>query len=127
MRLKDLVTSGDHEIIDDGTPFFEVARRLGREGIHALYICDNGRPTGVVTHIDLVYAVAAERELSQLRAHDIATHSLITAHIEDSLERIKLLFEETRFVILPVLDAHSEILIGVVSKHDFFEHLVLPR
>ena len=52
---------------------------------------------------------------------DIMTKSVVTVHMDDSLERIRAIFEESGFHHLIVVDERK--VVGVISDRDLLKHL----
>ena len=120
-----LVKQDDYEVVAPGCPYVDAARRMAREGIHALYVADDQQIVGVVTHIDFIYPLRSKQpRLSDLTVADIMSTPVRGLRLCDTLAQAKRMFEETRFVLIPVFVEDGR-LCGAVSKHDLFEQLPL--
>jgi len=122
--MQSLIKQNDYEIVQPEMPLREAAKLMAREGIHALYVCIDQKPIGVVTHIDFVYAIAEGKNLDLVYIMEICKKPVLAVKIEESLENIKSAFEITRFILLPVVD-EKDTLIGAISKHELFEQMHL--
>ena len=56
-----------------------------------------------------------------MKLGDIMTKSVVTVHMDDTLERIRDIFEESKFHHLLVIDEGK--LVGVISDRDLLKHL----
>ncbi len=99
----------------------EISEILGQIGIHALLVGDEKKLLGIITHIDVV-KVCRAKEFGKQKAKDIMSSPVITVDTSNSIEELKKTFEETEFIIIPVVSKSREV-IGVVSVLDFFKRI----
>jgi len=119
-----LVKDADYRIIDKHESARSISGMLGREGIHALLVFEDRRMIGIITHIDIVYAVRKRRDLDRITAEDIMSTTIVALSPNTTLDEAKPVFERTRYVIIPIF-SNSNQLQGVVSVYDFFHLLPL--
>lgn len=122
-----LVSDKDYEVVTPECSYLQAARRMAREGVHALYVVHNERLVGVVSHIDFVYPL---RHLSNVPSDttvaDIMSSPVQTLSMEDSLKAAKSILGITMFVLIPVTSADGR-LVGAISCHDLFRYLHLSE
>ena len=97
----------------------DAARRLAREDIGALPVCDGkGHLTGVVTDRDLVVKVLAEgRDPKSVKVGDLADQpEVVTIGADDPAEEAIETMKQHGVRRLPVIDGRK--LVGMVSQAD---------
>ena len=120
---RDVMTPEAKWVADD-EPIAEVARRLDREGIGAVPVCDtDGHLTGVITDRDIVVKViAADQDPQQVVAGDIAGQSeVVTIGADDPIEEAIRTMKEHDIRRLPVIDGDR--FVGMVSQADVAREL----
>ncbi len=83
---------------------------------------DEGKLTGIVTLADLQQTYEEHPEtVAQLKVHEICTRDVVTVYPDDVLWRAIRLMGARNVGRLPVVDAHTQQLVGILSRHDIVE------
>ncbi len=98
-------------------PLSEVAGIMARHHVHAVAIADGdrARPSGIVSDLDVVAAIASGAQPTALQA---ATTEPLTVSSGERVDRAAQLMAEHRVSHLVVLDAAGGHPIGVISSSD---------
>jgi CBS domain-containing protein len=122
IRIVDVMTSGLISCPPE-TPLVRVAELMALEGVHAIYVFDDGTVGeggvglwGLVADLDLV--AAARGEIERLTARDASVTPLVTARTDDTLDRAAQLLAENGVSHLAILDPRSGRPVGVLSTLD---------
>jgi CBS domain-containing protein len=99
-------------------PLREVARILATYRIHAVVVSEieGDRPWGIISDLDL--AAAAERDLDEVKARDVATGELLTVGADEKLAHAARLMAERGLTHVVVVQPHSGQPVGVLSTLD---------
>ena len=123
--LAHIVCRDEYELVPVTCSYMEAARRMAREGIHALYVLDGDRLVGVVCHIDFIYPLRDAPSIPHgLTVQEIMSSPVRSLGLDSTVGAAKSLFETTRFVIIPVVDESGR-LVGAISSHDLFRQMSL--
>jgi acyl dehydratase/CBS domain-containing protein len=97
------------------------ATRLFERGIGSLVVCDNGRPVGIVTDVDISQLVSEGGDPETITVDEVMGTPLVSidceAQIEDAAERMR----EHNIKRLPVLE--NEHVVGIVTTTDLANYL----
>jgi CBS domain-containing protein len=94
------------------------ARLLAGEFNGMPVVDDNGAVIGIVTAIDILKAIQGGKKLNAMLARDIMTPNPSTIKRDTPLEEIIRILVEKEIVLVPVVEANSNKLIGVVARLD---------
>lgn len=101
----------------------EIASKLENEGVGSVVVVDGGQPVGIVTDRDLaVRIVSDERDAAGLKAEDVMSDELCTAHPDDGFAEAAQMMSENAVRRLPVCDDDGE-LVGIITADDMTELL----
>jgi len=115
MKISDVMTEG--VVTADATDTLQHVGELMRDrNVGSVVICDEGRPTGVITDRDLALAVVADRIDLESPAGDHASRPIVTGQVEMHLEEAVALMIQHRIRRLPVTDGDG--LAGIVTIDD---------
>lgn len=116
VRVHDAMHHGILSCLADA-PLGEVAGIMTTHGVHAVAITDgeDTRPTGVVSDLDVVAALASGEELSAAQA---AATELLAVPADERLDRAARLMAQHGVSHLVVLDSADGHPIGVLSTLD---------
>jgi CBS domain-containing protein len=116
IRVRDCMHQGILSCSSD-TPLGEVAGMMAEHRVHAVAVTNgtSGRPTGIVSDLDVAAAAATGREPS---AGEVATTEPLAVSADDRLHRAAQLMADHRVGHLIVLDAASGHPFGVLSTLD---------
>jgi CBS domain-containing protein len=117
------VMSGDVEVARSNETVLDAAKKLARENIGAMPICDtNGQLKGMITDRDIVVKVIAQgRDPAGTTVGEIAEGQPVTVRADDSIETAMQKMSENQVRRLPVLDGDK--LVGMVSQADLAKAL----
>ena len=101
---------------DTGDTLQHVGELMRDRNVGSVVICEDGRPTGVITDRDLALAVVADQIAPGSRAGDHASHPLVTGQVEMHLDEAVALMIQHRIRRLPVTDGEG--LVGIVTIDD---------
>ena len=101
---------------DTGDTLQHVGELMRDRNVGSVVICDEGRPTGVITDRDLALAVVADRIDLESPAGDHASRPIVTGQVEMHLEEAVALMIQHRIRRLPVTDGDG--LAGIVTIDD---------
>jgi acyl dehydratase/CBS domain-containing protein len=97
------------------------ATRLFEQGIGSLVVCDNGRPVGIVTDVDISQLVSVGKDPETTTVDEVMGTPLVSidcaAQIEDAAERMR----EHNIKRLPVVE--REEVVGIVTTTDLANYL----
>jgi len=117
-KAREIMTPGA-EWIDLDAPAVEAARKMARDDVGALPVCDGeGHLKGMLTDRDLVLRLIAEgRDPSSARVSDIVdVTEVVTIGADDSVEEAIKTMKDHAVRRLPVIDGRD--LVGMVSQAD---------
>jgi CBS domain-containing protein len=117
------VMSGDVEVARSNETVLDAAKKLARENIGAMPICDtNGQLKGMITDRDIVVKVIAQgRDPAGTTVGEIAEGQPVTVRADDSIETAMQKMSENQVRRLPVMDGDK--LVGMVSQADLAKAL----
>ncbi len=116
IRVRDCMHRGILSASAD-TPLGDVAAMMAKHRVHAVAVTNgtSGRPTGIVSDLDVVAAAATGREPS---VGEVATTKPLAVSADERLHRAAQLMAEHRVSHLIVLEAASGHPFGVLSTLD---------
>lgn len=117
------VMSSPVETIPASRSAAEAARRLEAANVGSLVVCDDGRPTGIVTESDMVTLIAKNADTEALSVETFMSGELVTTTPETTLETAAETMAEKGIRRLPVDDGDA--VVGVVTTTDLSDYL--PR
>ena len=101
--------------LDVSAPAVEAGELLARPEVHAIFVCDDGRLTGVLTRKTLVREVVAPgRDPKETRVGEIAEQPYYTLDSEMDLEEAFRFLEEHDAERVPVVEDGR--LVGVIAR-----------
>jgi CBS domain-containing protein len=113
--------------LESSKTVFDAAAMMAEKKIGSVIIIKNGTPVGIVTERDIVRKVDAEKRSPQdVKLEDIASHPLIAAKPEMTVEESAGLMAKNRIHKLPVVDAAGKLL-GMVTTTDLAAFLSPSR
>lgn len=114
---RDIMTANP-DYLDGDASIAEVAKRLAKDSVGAVPICDNtGHLRGVVTDRDVVVEViAAGKDPAQVKAGDLVQGEAVTIGADDSVDEAIRTMTDHKVRRLPVIDGRK--LVGMVSQAD---------
>jgi CBS domain-containing protein len=99
------------------TPLMNAARRMRREGIGALVVCEDSAVIGILSERDIVDALCQhDEEALEQSVASVMSHPVQSVGGADSLEACMALMTDRRCRHLPVLEEGH--LVGIVSIGD---------
>ncbi len=105
-----------HSVIPE-TPVLDAVRKMNRERIGALLVCETGEMVGIFTERDVLIRIVDEgRDPTTTRVVDVMTSKVVAVRPDTPVEEAMAIISERRFRHLPVLDQGA--LVGVVSSGD---------
>jgi CBS domain-containing protein len=113
-RVRDVMVT-DVMTIDASATLHEVARRMRDSNVGVLPVLAGERLVGMITDRDLVVRALAEGiDLNTARAGDFATHELVCARPDSSIDEAMEVMADRQIGRLPVLDMDDR-LVGIVT------------
>lgn len=114
---RDIMTESP-DYVDGETTIADVAKRLAKDAVGVLPVCDNtGHLRGVVTDRDVVVKVVANgKDPSQVKAIDLVQGEAVTIGADDDVEEAIQTMKAHKVRRLPVIDGRK--LVGMVSQAD---------
>jgi len=101
----------------------EIASKLENEGVGSVVVTDKREPVGIITDRDLALRVLSdERDTAGLKAEDIMSDELCTAHPDDGFAEAAQMMSQNAVRRLPVCDDDGE-LQGIITADDMTELL----
>jgi CBS domain-containing membrane protein len=91
------------------------------EGHHHVPVLDDGRLVGLVTPVDVAFALQGAEAMSTTRVGDVMTSELVTLRPDHSLRDAARRFATGGFHALPVVDGAT--LVGLVTTTDLMRLL----
>jgi signal-transduction protein with cAMP-binding, CBS, and nucleotidyltransferase domain len=93
-----------------------VAQALTNDGVGAVLLGDEGRPTALVSERDIVRSVAAGHDPASTPANTVASRELVWCDVESTVEEVAA--EMLSRYIRHVLVEEDGELVGIVSARD---------
>jgi len=114
---RDIMTRNPDYLGGDAT-VTDVAKRLAKDSVGAIPICDNsGHLRGVVTDRDVVVdVIAAGKNPDDVKASDLVQGEAVTIGADDSVDEAIQTMKDHKVRRLPVIDGKK--LVGMVSQAD---------
>jgi len=116
-RVED-VMSTPLEMIEPETTLKEVAEVMREHDINALIVTTSVK--GIVTSTDIIEAVAAGADLTELTAEDVMTEQVETVTPDLYMEEVAAMLTTYGIKHLPVVDDDY---VGMISSSDVAAHL----
>jgi CBS domain-containing protein len=111
------IMTGKPDIIDAQSTVLEAAKKLAKDDIGALPICDNGKLKGMITDRDIVVKVLAQgKDAAGTKVIDLIQGEAVTIGADDSVEEALRTMSKYQVRRLPVIDGTD--LVGIVSQAD---------
>jgi CBS domain-containing protein len=118
---REIMTSAP-DIIDAQSTVLEAAKKLAKDDIGALPICDNGKLKGMITDRDIVVKVLAQgKDAGGTKVIDLVQGEVVTIGADDSVEEALRTMSKYQVRRLPVIDGTD--LVGIVSQADVARNL----
>jgi len=123
MTLDDILRSKGTDVYKTtpGTTLHEVVDQLVARNCGSLVVCDPDQPSrmiGIITERDILRACRAGRKpLDRVTTQDAMTTEVVTAALDDSVEKIMGMMTEKRIRHMPVVDNAGQ-LAGMISIGD---------
>jgi hypothetical protein len=104
------------------------ARKLQKDHIGCLPVCQDKRVIGMITDRDITMrGVADARNVTQMKVREVMSTGILFCFEDDSIERAAALMSESHVHRLAVLDRQDQHLIGVISVSDLSGGASGPR
>jgi CBS domain-containing protein len=117
MKVRDLMHKGV-EVVSPDTPIVKLAKQMREKDIGAIPVGSNGQLLGMVTDRDItIRAVANGKDISNLKAQDVMTKSVVCCRDTEKIRDAVHTMEAKQIRRLPVLDENSH-LVGMISLGD---------
>lgn len=85
----------------------------------------NGKLAGIVTELDLLHALSAEKQLEHTPAEEIMTRDVVTVDASTPIEDIMAVLESEKILRVPVMEEGA--MVGIVSRPDILRAAVEPQ
>ncbi|HET9959781.1 MAG TPA: CBS domain-containing protein [Polyangiaceae bacterium] len=105
------------------SPLREAARRMSEHRIHRVIVCEGQRPVGVLSTRDAMLALEAPPVMAPVR--EVATASVLTVDLSDSIDSALALLEASNTRGLVVLDEDWPV--GVFTQTEALRARALPE
>ena len=86
---------------------------------------DEGKIIGVVTELDILYAVLSGKELAKITVKDIMTTKPVTVDVDTALTEVVKIMKEKNIIRLPVTQDGK--LVGIIARCDILTTLIEPE
>lgn len=86
---------------------------------------DEGKIIGVVTELDILYAVLSGKELAKITVKDIMTTKPVTVDVDTALTEVAKIMKEKNIIRLPVTQDGK--LVGIIARCDILTTLIEPE
>jgi CBS domain-containing protein len=107
----------------EDTSIEEVAQMMDSENIGAVLVCEDGRPTGIVTDRDIVLkCVVRGLECAKTPVKDIMTGSVETVDINEGIYDVLQVMKKAEVRRVPVVDEGGQA-VGLLSFGDLYQLL----
>lgn len=117
LRVGDVMTK-NVIILDKDRSLVEAAKIMKKHSIGSIVVTEEKRAVGMITERDIVCkAIAAEKNISQLKVSDIMSKPLRVINPTTTLEEAAKAMKNNEIKRLPVINAKKE-LIGILSEGD---------
>ena len=104
----------------------DVAIQMLMGGYSGMPITDReGRVVGIVSELDLIRALRADRSLDTTTAEQIMTREVCTVDVSTPVEEVMEILDTRKFVRVPVTEDGR--LVGVVSRPDILRAFIEPK
>lgn len=116
-KARDIMTAGVSHLPDHATAF-DAAKRLAREQIGAIPICDaTGRLCGMVSDRDLVVEVLAwAKDPRETPLSELLQTEVISVSPDDDVDEVIRAMQKHKIRRLPVVS--DDVLVGMISQAD---------
>lgn len=119
MEVREAMNQGVITINLDTSPL-EAFEKMYKEGVRRLFVMDGGKPTGVVSYLDLVGILGSLKpsikKTNNLKISEIMTEDIITTDASDKIEDAANMMLRADVSGLLVLE--NEEPVGVITKTD---------
>lgn len=95
----------------------DAARQMVERDVDALVVCDQGHLLGMVTHADIVRAVAAGTDLTATAVAEIMLPEVLFCYADQSIEEAMTKMQASLVRRLPVL-SRDKVLLAVIALDD---------
>ncbi len=85
----------------------------------------DGKLAGIVTELDLLRALRADKPLEHTPAEAIMTRDVVTVDVSTAIEDIMEILESERILRVPVMEEGT--MVGIVSRPDLLRAAVEPQ
>ncbi len=85
----------------------------------------DGKVLGIITELDLIRALRANKPLDTTTAEEIMTREVITVDVGASVEEVMEILDTHRIVRVPVTEDGR--LVGVISRPDILRAYIEPK
>jgi len=108
------------------TTIRDIAIQMLMGGYSGMPITDReGRVVGIVSELDLIRALRADRSLDTTTAEQIMTREVCTVDVSTPVEEVMEILDTRKFVRVPVTEDGR--LVGVVSRPDILRAFIEPK
>ncbi len=108
------------------TTIRDIAIQMLMGGYSGMPITDReGRVVGIVSELDLIRALRADRSLDTTTAEQIMTREVCTVDVSTPVEDVMEILDTRKFVRVPVTEDGR--LVGVVSRPDVLRAFIEPK
>jgi CBS domain-containing protein len=115
--LRDIM-SRDVEVVSPDTYLSEISRRMHKQDVGAIPVCDGKKIKGFITDRDIVTrSIAVGRDPNSTTARDVMTSSVVYCFEDQTVEDAAQLMRDHQVRRLMVLDRNKN-LVGIVSIGD---------
>jgi CBS domain-containing protein len=116
IMTEDVITAGYDEKMS------KLIRRMSDCNISCLVICEDNKPSGIITERDITRILARKKDIGNVVARGISKSPLITVLENTSIYEATLLMKKKNIRRLVVID-ENKCLAGLITETDIVKHL----
>jgi len=121
--IQNLLTDHPLLVLDRHASALDAARAMTERVVGATLIVDAaGKPAGIFTERDLMTRVlVAGLDPAEVELESVMTRQLLTAHVDEPIEKVQREMQRLHVRHLPVVDATGRV-IALLSSRDLLRH-----
>lgn len=119
LPVKNLRIDDEFDVVDGEDKLRDAAKIMVKKNLPDLVVCDQNRPTGILTFRCIVRAVADGMDVDEISVENVIVKDTPILVPDTPIERAAEMLIDVGLPVLPVVD--SEELVGVVSRCDIEE------
>lgn len=117
MKLNEMMTT-DVEVVNPESSLADAAKRMRRQDIGVLPVCDGTRLVGMITDRDItIRAIAEDRDPKQTKVKDCMSSDLVYCFDDQTETEAEQIMQEKQIRRLPIISREKQ-LVGIVSLGD---------